>query len=206
MEFLHRTKPLSTNVRLRVGILPGAFNPPTVAHCAIARSALKHVDEVVFVLPRVFPHKVYEGASFEARVEMLRAIAANESAFSIAMADGGLFRSIAAEFREVYGPGARLSFLCGRDAAERILTWDYRGETTPEEMLREFDLLVAARRGELEAPLHLGHAIERLDLLDDHDAVSSTEVRQRIARGEPWQHLVPDETRELAAEFYSKSK
>jgi nicotinate-nucleotide adenylyltransferase len=206
MEFLHRTRPLSTDGRLRVGILPGAFNPPTVAHCAIAGSALKHVDEVVFVLPRAFPHKVYEGAPFEIRVKMLRAIASQDPAFSIAVAEGGLFRSIAAEFREVYGPGARFSFLCGRDAAERILHWDYRGETTAEEMLREFDLLVAARRGEIEAPLHLRHAIERLYLSDDHDAVSSTEVRQRIERGEPWRHLVPEEARELAEEFYSKSK
>ena len=43
----------------RLGILPGTFNPVTVAHLALAHAALRHVDEVVFVLPRVFPHKNY---------------------------------------------------------------------------------------------------------------------------------------------------
>jgi nicotinic acid mononucleotide adenylyltransferase len=73
-------------------------------------------------------------------------------------------------------------------------------------MLREFDLLVAARRGDLDAPLHIRHAIERLDLSEDLSHVSSTEVRQRIARGAEWQHLVPEPARELAASIYRPSK
>ncbi len=186
----------------RVGILPGAFNPPTVAHLALARSALARVEETLLVLPKAFPHKPFEGASFEARKEMLRAATADWPSLSVAVSEGGLFRDIASECRQVYGEDTRLSFLCGRDAAERILNWDYGGETTVTEMLCEFDLLVAARRGELEAPLHVRHAIERLNLSDDLDLVSSSEVRDRIARGEPWEHLVPEAVRKLAAEIY----
>src|SRR5580658_1509226 len=92
----------------RVGVLAGAFNPVTVAHMALARAGLSQVaprlDEVVFVLPRVFPHKPYHGASFAARVEMLHAAIADEAPFSIASANGGLFVEIAAECREIYGP------------------------------------------------------------------------------------------------------
>ena len=33
------------------------------------------------MLPKAFPHKLYEGASFEARVEMLRAATADKPAF-----------------------------------------------------------------------------------------------------------------------------
>ncbi len=157
---------------------------------------------MLFVLPRAFPHKLYEGASFEARMEMLRAATADWPSFSVAVSEGGLFRDIAAECRQAYGEDTRFSFLCGRDAAERILNWDYRGETSVTEMLREFDLLVAARRGELEAPLHLRHAIEQLYLPNDLDLVSSSEVRGRVARGEPWEHLVPEAVRKLAAEIY----
>jgi nicotinate-nucleotide adenylyltransferase len=189
---------------VRIGVLPGAFNPPTVAHLALAGAALEHVDEVVFVLPSAFPHKTYAGARLDERAAMLRAAVAKEPAFSVAVAHGGLFRAIAREFRDVYGPDARLSFLCGRDAAKRILEWDYGGETTPIEMLREFDLLVASRRGHLEAPLHLRHAIGRLYLPDNVDFVSSTDVRERIARGEPWEHLVPEEAREIAARIYTR--
>src|SRR5437764_13792105 len=102
-------------VPVRLGILPGTFNPPTRAHLALAEAALKHVDEVLFVLPREFPHKVYEGASFDERMEMLRA-AADQPRFSIASTGGGLFIEIARECRETYGDAA-LCFLCGRDAA-----------------------------------------------------------------------------------------
>ncbi len=137
---------------------------------------------------------------------MIGAATADSPAFSIAVSKGGLFRDIAAECRQEYGPGVRLTFLCGRDAAERILNWDYGGETTVAEMLREFDLLVAARRGEMDAPLHFRHAIERLYLSDDFDSVSSTEVRERIARDLPWEHLVPEPVRALAAAAYRLNK
>ena len=56
---------------------------------------------------------------------MLHAALADEPAFSIAAADGGLFVEIAAECRVAYGEDAQLTFLCGRDAADRILNWDY---------------------------------------------------------------------------------
>lgn len=201
MEFLHRAQP-AVKSPARIGVLAGAFNPPTVAHMALAEAALTRVDEVVFVLPVAFPHKRYEGAAFEARVAMLRAAIVGQPAFSIATSQGGLFRDMARELRDVYACDLKLSFLCGRDAAERIICWEYGGETSLEEMLREFDLLVAARRGELEAPLHLRHAIERLYLPANLDFVSSTEVRERIARGEPWEHLVPEGVRPLAASIY----
>jgi len=93
MEFFRR----AAGGPQRVGVLAGAFNPVTVAHLALARAALSQVDEVVFVLPKLFPHKPYHGAPFSARVEMLRAATMDEPAFSIAAADGGLFVEIAGE-------------------------------------------------------------------------------------------------------------
>jgi nicotinate-nucleotide adenylyltransferase len=198
MQFLRRAPGQPS----RIGVLPGAFNPPTIAHLALARAALAHVEETLFMLPKEFPHKPFEGAPFESRVAMLLAATADTPRFSVAASEAGLFRDIAAECREAYGAGARFSFLCGRDAAERILNWDYGDETSVIEMLRKFDLLVASRRGELEAPLHLRHAIEQLHLSNDLDLISSSEVRDRIARGEPWEDLVPGSVRQLVAEIY----
>lgn len=186
----------------RLGILPGTFNPVTVAHLALARAALAHVDEVVFVLPRVFPHKDYSGASFDDRVAMLQA-AIDEPAFSIASADGGLFVEIAQECRTDYGEHVRLAFLCGRDAAERIAGWDYGRPNAFAEMLREFDLLVAARDGLYQpAPEHAA-AVRSLDA-SGTEAVSATEVRERAARGEAWEHLVPPPARALARRVYAE--
>jgi nicotinate-nucleotide adenylyltransferase len=186
MEFYQRSRSGAE----RLGIFPGTFNPVTVAHLALARAALSHVDEVVFVLPRVFPHKTYSGASFDERVEMLRAAVAGHEAFSIAAAEGGLFAEIALECRAEYGGGARFSFLCGRDAAERIIGWDYGRPDAVNEMLRDFDLLVAGRDGRYQISGDLGSAVRHLEVTGA-DGVSATEVRERIARGAPWEHLVP---------------
>ena len=194
MEFF-RTAPRPTS---KLGILPGTFNPITIAHLALAQSALEHVDEVVFVLPRLLPHKTYSGASFDRRIEMLLAATAAESRWSVATSSGGLFLEIAAECRRLCGIDARLSFICGRDAAERIADWDYGRPGVYEEMVEAFDLLVAPRQG---AGQHLG--FRPLTLGIDYSAVSATEVRRRIAQGEPWEHLVPESVRRLAGEIYS---
>jgi nicotinate-nucleotide adenylyltransferase len=198
MEFFHRA---AGNPK-RLGVLAGAFNPITVAHLALARAALSHMDEVVFVLPKLFPHKAYHGAPFAQRVEMLQAALSGHPAFSIAAADAGLFVEIAAECRQAYGGDTRLTFLCGRDAAERILTWDYGDTDAVSKMLRQFDLLVAARGGHFETPPNFRRGVEILALTGEFDHVSSTEVRERIAEGRPWEHLIPEGARELVRRVY----
>ena len=77
----------------RLGILPAAFNPVTAAHLEMARqgAAQYRLDEVLFLLPFTFPHKEFEGASFEQRLEMLEAALAAESRFSIGSTAQGLF-------------------------------------------------------------------------------------------------------------------
>jgi nicotinate-nucleotide adenylyltransferase len=188
----------------RLGILPGTFNPITVAHVALARAALSHVDEVVYILPRVFPHKSYGRASFAQRVELLCAAAGEDQNFSVAAADGGLFVEIAAECRAAYGNHAAFTFLCGRDAAERIVNWDYGRPGALGGMLRQFDLLVAARGGEYEPPPEFRASIRSMELAGEFDHVSATEVRGMIARGEAWDHLVPAAIRPRVKEIYGE--
>jgi nicotinate-nucleotide adenylyltransferase len=191
---------------LHLGILPGTFNPITVAHVGLARAALAAVEEVVFVLPRQFPHKPYAGASFDQRIAMLEAALADEAHFSIAAGRGGLFHEIAAECRSVYGAPTRLSFLCGRDAAERIVNWEYGEHRAIHRMLREFSLLVAARGGEYAAPWELREAVSALPLPPDYEGVSASEVRRRIAAGEDWEALVPERVRAQALDIYGAGK
>ena len=81
----------------KLAILPGAFNPPTRAHLDMADAALARVDEVLFALPRAFPHKEYTGSQFETRLEWLRAALAGYPRFSLAVTEGGLFIEIAQE-------------------------------------------------------------------------------------------------------------
>ena len=171
----------------RVGVLAGAFNPVTRAHIALADAALKAVDEVVCVVPRVYPHKHFHGAALGDRVEMLHLAGAGR--YRVEITEGGLFIDIARELRQ---GETEIAFVCGRDAAERILHWDYGEAGAIEKMLGEFSLLVAERGGQYEAPEHLRHRVRPLALDADFSDVSSTEVRRHIAAGEPWEHLVPE--------------
>lgn len=198
MEFVRRIGSDTS----RLGVLPGTFNPITVAHLALARAAQSCCQEIVFVLPRVFPHKGYTGASFAERLELLDLALRAEGQFSLAIADQGLFVNIAAECRQAYGPEVRLTFLCGRDAAERIAGWDYGNRVEFPMMLQAFDLLVAARNGEYTPPAGLSDRIERLELPRSFSHVSSTEVRERVARGYGWEHLVPTAVHQRVREIY----
>ena len=201
MEFFRRSATASS----RLGVLPGAFNPITVAHLAIVRAALQRVDEVVLVLPRALPHKDYGGATFAERIDMLQAAVADTPRCSLATTEGGLFVEIAAECRTAYGEQVRLSFLCGRDAAERIVNWDYGSPDAFAGMLRQFDLLVADRDGEYQPPIAFQDAIRRLPLLGEFEEVSASAVRARIARGEPWEHLVPAAIGNQVRNIYGKA-
>ena len=184
----------------RLAILAGSFNPPTCAHLALADAALTFADEVLFVLPKVFPHKKYVGASFDQRLRMLRTATAANRNWAIGIADRGLFIEIAAEAKPHF-PHSEFWFVCGRDAAERIAAWDYGHPSAFAAMLNSFGLLVARRQGEYIPPPELAERIKPL-ALESYDEHSSTEVRERIRRGGPWRHLVPESIANEAEEVY----
>ena len=198
MEFFRRAE----GAPLKLGILSGAYHPPTRAHLGIARAALAIVDEVLFVLPSVFPHKEYSQAGFQERLRMLMAATSGEPRYSVASTDGGLFVEIARECRNSYGPDPELWFLCGSDAAERIVNWDYGEPGAYQKMLDEFGLLVAERDGRYEPPAGMHHRILHLPVELDLAGISATEVRKRIARMLPWEHLVPNSIAGLVKEIY----
>ncbi len=184
----------------RLAILAGSFNPPTRAHLALAEAALTFADEVLFVLPKIFPHKEYVGASLDQRLRMLQTATAAHRNWSIGIADQGLFIEIANEAKPHF-PHSELWFVCGRDAAERIAAWDYGNPAAFAKMLEVFGLLVARRQGEYIPPPELAERIKPL-AFESYDEHSSTEVRERIGRGGPWRHLVPESIANEIAEVY----
>jgi len=126
----------------RVALLPGAWNPPTVAHVAMAQAALSWADEVVLILPRVLPHKEFEGITAQDRVALLAAVAAARR-FSAATAEGGLYVEMADEAAAYFGADTEIGLVCGRDAAERIAAWDYGRPGIFDEMIARYPLLVS---------------------------------------------------------------
>ncbi len=186
----------------RLGILAGAFNPVTRAHLALIDAAVAAarplVDHVVCVVPRAYPHKEFHGAALEQRLEMLHAA---RGQYDVELTDGGLFIEIARELRARH-PDAESWFLCGRDAAERIINWDYGDAGPIDRLLDEFGLLVAARQGEYTPPDRLRHRVRPLPIPPGFDHHSSSEVRRRISAGEAWEHLVPESIEQLVRRIY----
>lgn len=183
----------------RVALIPGSYNPPTNAHRALLEAAIAQVDEAVAVLPRTFPHKSYEGVSLENRLQMLEHL--SPEPYSIAISEGGLFLEMCQEFK-LEERDTEVLIACGRDAAERILSWDYADPKTLERMFEGFELLVAARQGDFQPPDCFADRIHALEMGPEYDAVSSTEVRNRISARAEWRHLVPELVAPLVERLY----
>jgi len=115
MEFVFRRKP----ARNRLAVFPGAFNPPTRAHEAMALAALAHAEEVVLTLSARMPHKPLDPSEVEQRLGWMRLLAEDDPRISVALCDTGLFVDMAREARSTTGV-EQVSIVCGRDAAQNV--------------------------------------------------------------------------------------
>jgi len=179
--------------------LGGAYNPITLAHLAIADTVVRTfgIDEVLFLLPAVPPHKTIFGASLAQRLEMMQLAVEERPDATVGLSTHGLFLDMYQGLLGVYPPQTEVFFLTGRDAAERILTWKYDdAEAALRQMFTAFQLIVCDREGPFhlpEDPLFAPYRqrIHCCTLPPDLHHVSATEVRQRCHHGLPLDDLVP---------------
>jgi nicotinate-nucleotide adenylyltransferase len=185
----------------RLGVLGGVYNPITRAHLILTQAAVEqfNIDEVIFVLSKISPHKPLFGASIAQRLEMMRISIADIPFISIGLCTHGLFLDICEALQPHYPQNPELFFITGRDVAERIISWPYPdpGQAIVQ-MFETFQLLVFPRRGKLKLPENdlirtHSHRIHNLQLPENLDHVSSTEVRQRVEAGLDIDNLVPVE-------------
>lgn len=185
----------------RLGLLAGSFNPPTRAHLALAEASLERVDATLLVIPRRLPHKDFTGASLDQRVAMMTRAVAGDPRLGVAISDGGLVVDMVREAHTHFAASA-IHVVCGRDAAERYLTWNYGSPDAVEQMLKQFRLLVASRHGSFLAPEHLAHAIEHLQTVE-MDEFSSSRLLELLRDGrEDWRALAPDPIHDLIERIY----
>lgn len=85
------------------GAYPGTFNPPTIAHLAIAEAARQQgaLDRLDLVVSTVPLGKEPTGPSFETRVAILEAIAATRSWLGVRVTEGQLISEVAAGYDAV---------------------------------------------------------------------------------------------------------
>jgi nicotinate-nucleotide adenylyltransferase len=180
---------------MAVGILGGAFDPPHVGHVALARAAIEELDlGRLLVLVVADPGHKATVAPPESRLELAR----------LAFEDmSGVDLELDPYDRTVDSLEARALddavFIVGGDEFADFWQWK-----SPERILELVRLGVAMRPGVPDDRVREAHA--RLPAPDrisyfslEPVAVSSTLVRERVARGEPIDELVPPKVAEAIA-------
>jgi nicotinate-nucleotide adenylyltransferase len=190
----------------------GSFNPPHVAHLAVAAAAAETagVDRVIWMPAATSPHK-RAGAGAEPtpehRVEMTRHAVRGNPAFSVSdleLRRGGVSYTVDTlrALRDAW-PEAEAALILGGDSLAGFMSW-----REPEEILRLARLLVYRRPGfdETDVPPEVLRRTRFVDApaLD----LSSTHLRERLAAGRTVRYLVPDAVIEYAQRngLYAKGR
>ena len=177
---------------MRIGVMGGTFDPIHIGHL-VAASEVAHrfqLDRVVFV-PTGQPWQKSDRkvSAPEDRYLMTVIATAADDRFSVSRVDvdrdGPTYtvdtlRDIRAEMGEEHD----YHFITGADALGEILSW-----REPEEVLRLAHLVGVTRPGHVLADP--GLAPGRVTLLEIPAlAISSSDIRARVSRGEPIRYLV----------------
>lgn len=172
----------------------GTFDPIHHGHLVAASEVADRfgLDEVVFVPTGQPWQKVDEPVSpAEDRYLMTVIATASNPRFQVSRVDidrGGptytvdTLRDLHAE----YGPKVQLFFITGADALERILSWK-----DLDQMFELAHFIGVTRPGFALCDAHLPADTVTLVQVPAM-AISSTDCRTRVARGEPVWYLVPD--------------
>jgi nicotinate-nucleotide adenylyltransferase len=182
-----------------IGVLGSAFNPPHLGHLALAQEALWQLDleEVVLVPTGQAPHKrIADDPGREARIEMTRLAAADDSRFSVSALEvdreGPSYTYETLEALAEERADRELVFVMGADAAVGLESW-----REPERVVELASLAVARRAGvsdpEVAAVMRSLGCEERATMLEmPQFGVSSSAVRERAKQGKPLRYFAPD--------------
>ncbi len=181
-----------------IGLMGGSFNPIHCGHVALARAALEsgRVERVLFLPTGNPPHKKEGLADKFDRLRMVELAVEHEAGMAVCREeidrDGVIYTvdTLAALKRKM--PDCMLTYLIGADTLRALGTWR-RVET----VIERCKFLVMMREGETrEEVIRLaGLWTQRGAQIDFLDArkmdISSTQIREQIQKGLPFERLVP---------------
>lgn len=177
---------------MRLGILGGSFDPPHVGHLLAATDALEtlSLDQLVFVPTGQQPLKpAGAAASPEHRLAMVRLLVGNDPRFAVDAVEidrPGVSFSVEtlAGFAARY-PEAERYFLVGSDVLSSFARW-----REPDRIAQLAHIAVVTRGDEVVDLAGIGG--EPVALRTRRVDVSSTEIRERVRRGQSIHGFVPD--------------
>lgn len=167
---------------MRVGCYPGSFDPPTIAHLAVAEAARRHarLDRVDLVLARRTLGKDHlDPASVDRRCAVLEAVAAERSWLGVVVTDARLIVDQAAGYDAV---------VMGADKWAQVTdpAWYGGSAAARDAAVARLPRVLVAPRGDARPG-----GVELLDLPAHLAAVSATAVRQGAPHAAAWA-LRPD--------------
>lgn len=189
-----------------VGLLGGAFNPPHIGHLVLAQEALweLELDELILVPTGEAPHKRIEPEPGpQVRLELAEAAVAGLDRVRVSEVevarDGPSYAYRTLELLADELPGSDFTFVMGADVAVGLASWRH-----PRRVLELARIAVAMRPGvsreAVEEVLADLGGVDGEYLTMPEIGVSSTLIRERVARGRPLRWLVPDAVAERIAE------
>jgi hypothetical protein len=154
-----------------IGVYPGSFNPPTIAHLAIARAARDRaqLSRVDLAVSRVALGKSEpDHPTFDDRVAILTAVVDARPRLGLVIVETQLIAEIALGYDAV---------ILGADKWAQVIdpVWYGDSETARDAAVAGLPRVLVAPRAPL-FPLG-GPSLEVLEVMDDHAAVSSTGAR-----------------------------
>jgi nicotinate-nucleotide adenylyltransferase len=187
-----------------IGLLGGTFDPPHNGHVALARAGIDHfgLDRLLVAPTGRTPGKAV-ASDPEIRLRLAEAAFADVPGAEVSRIDVDRPQP-AYSFETVRWVCERWGeplFLVGADRFADFLTWE-----RPNEVLRVARLGVATRPGFDPAALApVLDAVEQPERVEFFEippvAVSSSEIRRRVAAGEPVDGLVPPAVADLIGEL-----
>jgi len=189
-----------------VAVLGGTFDPVHAGHLAILEQVRRSVDaEEAWLLPTNLPgHRRPAGASVDDRVAMVRAAAEGHAGVRVvdveARRPGPSYTVDTLDELERAFPGVQFWLVLGADAARDIATWHRAAEVLARARFVLVNRAGVPPLGEEEAQA-LGFDPGRTRLVDvDSPPVSATDIRRRVAAGEPIEGMVAAPVARIIAE------
>jgi Cytidylyltransferase-like len=158
---------------MRNGAYPGSFDPPTVAHLAIADAARRQagLDRIDLIISEVALGKEdHRGPGVAARIEVLRSLAATRPWLGARVTSSRLLVDIAAGYD---------ALVLGADKWAQLIdpAWYGGSEAARDDVLRRVPPVLVAPRPPYPLPRSDPPRVVLLDVDEVHAPVSSTEVR-----------------------------
>lgn len=184
-----RFAPVRLEPGRRAGLFGGSFNPPHVAHLAVAQACADQLglDRVVWMPAATPPHKPSgpDLATPADRIAMVRLATAGNPRFAVSTHEidraGVSYTVDTLHALHAAHPDTTWTLLLGGDSLAAFSTW-----REPEEIAALADLAVYARPG--SDPTDERAAVIEAPALD----LSSTQVRGMVRAGRSIRYLVPD--------------